>query len=131
SDLQPPWEGWGLGAVARRRRPHMPSDPSHPSANFTELGLRDEITGELTDLGYEEPTPVQAASIEPLLVGNDLLGRAATGTGKTAAFALPILERLAETGPRGGERTPMALILAPTRELALQVSEATHKYGRG
>ncbi|MEO5589841.1 MAG: DEAD/DEAH box helicase [Gemmatimonadaceae bacterium] len=85
----------------------------------------------LVRLGYEEPTPVQREAIPPLIAGRDVLGQAATGTGKTAAFALPILEHLA-TDPdrrRGGEKI-QALILVPTRELAMQVAEAIHKYGK-
>lgn len=105
----------------------MPSETPRSTATFAELGLRDEIIRALTDLGYEEPTPIQAATIAPLLEGRDLLGQAATGTGKTAAFALPIIEHL---GDRAGGNKPKALILAPTRELAMQVSEAIHKYGR-
>jgi ATP-dependent RNA helicase DeaD len=79
----------------------------------------------LEGLGYEEPTPIQREAIPPLLAGHDLLGQAATGTGKTAAFALPVLQ----SHQRGGRR-PYALILVPTRELAIQVSEAIHRYGR-
>jgi ATP-dependent RNA helicase DeaD len=94
---------------------------------FADLALRPELLQELTSLGYEEPTPIQWEAIPPLLAGRDLLGQAATGTGKTAAFALPILQRLA-TGTRG--KDPVALVLAPTRELAMQVSEALHRYGR-
>jgi ATP-dependent RNA helicase DeaD len=94
---------------------------------FAELGLRPELLAALTALGYEEPTPIQREAIPTLLEGHDLLGQAATGTGKTAAFALPLLERL-PAGSRG--RTPSALVLVPTRELAVQVSEAIHKYGR-
>ena len=82
-----------------------------------------------TALGYEEPTPIQREAIPILLGGKDVLGQAATGTGKTAAFALPMLQRITEEGvPRG--RTN-ALILVPTRELAMQVAEAIHKYSRG
>jgi ATP-dependent RNA helicase DeaD len=92
---------------------------------FSDLELRDELLQSLTDLGYEEPTRIQAEAIPPLLGGADLLGQAATGTGKTAAFALPLLQRIALGGPR-----PRALVLVPTRELATQVSEAIHKYGR-
>jgi ATP-dependent RNA helicase DeaD len=95
--------------------------------SFAELGLRVELLDTLASLGYEEPTPIQAAAIPVLLEGRDMLGQAATGTGKTAAFALPILQRLA-AGERG--REPLALILVPTRELAMQVSEALHHYGR-
>jgi len=93
---------------------------------FAELGLRSEILAALTELGYEEPTPIQRESIPSILGGQDLLGQAATGTGKTAAFALPILERVVD-GDREG---PTALVLVPTRELAMQVSEAVHRYGR-
>jgi ATP-dependent RNA helicase DeaD len=93
---------------------------------FAELGLREELVRALAALGYEEPTPVQAEAIPPLLAGRDVLGQAATGTGKTAAFALPLLQRL---GDRRG-RAPSALVLVPTRELAVQVSEALHRYGR-
>ncbi len=92
---------------------------------FSELGLRDELLQSLSQLGYEEPTTIQAEAIPPLVAGADLLGQAATGTGKTAAFALPMLQRIALGGPR-----PHGLVLVPTRELATQVSEAIHKYGR-
>jgi ATP-dependent RNA helicase DeaD len=98
----------------------------HP-ITFAELGLRPELLDTLATLGYEEPTPIQATAIPVLLQGHDMLGQAATGTGKTAAFALPILQRLPAL-ERGQE--PMALILVPTRELAMQVSEALHHYGR-
>jgi ATP-dependent RNA helicase DeaD len=95
--------------------------------DFRELGLRDELVKALSTLGYEEPTPIQREAIPPLLEGRDLLGQAPTGTGKTASFALPMLQRLAD-GRRG--RGPTALVLVPTRELAVQVSEAVHRYGR-
>jgi ATP-dependent RNA helicase DeaD len=94
---------------------------------FADLALRDELVAALAGLGYEEPTPIQREAIPPLLGGRDLLGQAATGTGKTAAFALPLLQGLS---PRGRGSAPVALVLAPTRELAMQVSEATHRYGR-
>jgi ATP-dependent RNA helicase DeaD len=95
--------------------------------SFADLGLRPELLRALSSLGYEEPTPIQREAIPPLLEGLDLLGQAATGTGKTAAFALPVLQRMSRDG-RG--REPMALVLVPTRELAVQVSEAIHRYGR-
>ncbi|SNT57654.1 ATP-dependent RNA helicase DeaD [Streptosporangium subroseum] len=95
--------------------------------SFADLGLRPELLQALSSLGYEEPTPIQREAIPPLLEGLDLLGQAATGTGKTAAFALPVLHRMTRGG-RGPE--PMALVLVPTRELAVQVSEAIHRYGR-
>jgi ATP-dependent RNA helicase DeaD len=95
--------------------------------DFADLGLGPELVRVLSDLGYEEPTPIQREAIPPLLAGRDLLGQAATGTGKTAAFALPVLERMS---PGRGEAPPDALVLAPTRELAVQVSQAFHRYGR-
>jgi ATP-dependent RNA helicase DeaD len=101
-------------------------DPQDDTPTFADLALRPELIGALSRLGYEEPTPIQFEAIPPLLEGRDLLGQAATGTGKTAAFALPVLQRLE---PRLGPE-PAALILVPTRELAMQVSEAVHKYGR-
>jgi ATP-dependent RNA helicase DeaD len=101
--------------------------PAEPETGFTDLELRPELLRALTDLGYEEPTPIQREAIPPLVAGRDLLGQAATGTGKTAAFALPILQRLT---PERTEIEPMALVLVPTRELAIQVSQAIHRYGR-
>nr|MBA2321133.1 DEAD/DEAH box helicase [Deltaproteobacteria bacterium] len=98
------------------------------TAGFSELALRPELLAALTELGYEEPTPIQREAIPHLLAGRDLLGQAATGTGKTAAFALPIVQRL-QAGERKGN--PTSLILVPTRELAIQVAEAVHRYGRG
>jgi len=96
---------------------------------FEALGLGEALVKELTALGYEEPTPIQKAAIPPLLAGRDLLGQAATGTGKTAAFALPILQLVSTTRPE--PLKPLALVLVPTRELAVQVCEACHRYGRG
>jgi ATP-dependent RNA helicase DeaD len=98
---------------------------------FTGLGLSETLLSTLANLGYEEPTPIQLEAIPPLLQGRDLLGQAATGTGKTAAFALPLLQRIAdpEHASDNDRRTARALILVPTRELAMQVAEALHKYG--
>ena len=101
--------------------------PSNEAASFADLALRPELLKALSDLGYEEPTPIQRESIPPIMDGRDLLGQAATGTGKTAAFALPILQRFA-VGARGSN--PVSLVLVPTRELAIQVSQAFHRYGR-
>ncbi|WP_343073631.1 DEAD/DEAH box helicase [Pyxidicoccus fallax] len=106
--------------------PPPPEDT--PRATFESLGLKPALLEALTTLGYEEPTPIQAAALPPLLAGKDLLGMAATGTGKTAAFALPLLHHLTP-----GESRPnaaSALVLVPTRELAMQVSEAIHRYGQ-
>jgi ATP-dependent RNA helicase DeaD len=97
------------------------------TTTFDGLGLEPELLRALTELGYEEPTPVQREAIPPLLQGNDLLGQAATGTGKTAAFSLPLLQRMTRDGGGG---SPKALVLVPTRELAVQASEAIHRYGR-
>ena len=94
---------------------------------FAALGLAPELCRALAGLGYEEPTPIQSAAIPPLLAGRDLVGQAATGTGKTAAFALPVLQRVLADG---GQDSPLALVLVPTRELAVQVSEALLSYGR-
>ncbi|QJY49236.1 DEAD/DEAH box helicase [Pseudonocardia broussonetiae] len=99
---------------------------------FSDLPLRDELLAVVDELGYTHPSPIQAEAITPLVEGRDLLGQAATGTGKTAAFALPMLERMADQRPsRERGAAPFGLILAPTRELALQVSEAVQRYGAG
>jgi ATP-dependent RNA helicase DeaD len=110
-----------------------PADTSLPDptvalleAGFAALGLRPELLTALADLGYEEPTPIQRETIPHLIAGRDLLGQAATGTGKTAAFALPALQRI-DTSRRA---EPSVLVLVPTRELAVQVSEAMFKYGK-
>jgi len=94
-----------------------------PSITFTDLGLSDAVLKALKDVGYETPSAIQAATIPSLLDGRDVLGVAQTGTGKTAAFALPILSRLDVS-----QKSPQALVLAPTRELALQVCEAFERY---
>ena len=91
-------------------------------------GLIDELTAAVAALGYEEPTPVQRETIPLLIAGKDLLGQAATGTGKTAAFALPMLQRLSREAD--GRKQTGGLVLVPTRELAMQVAEAIHKYAR-
>ncbi|ASR39620.1 heavy metal transporter [Prauserella marina] len=94
------------------------------------MHLRAELLTALSELGYEEPTPIQRAAIPSLLAGRDLVGQAATGTGKTAAFALPTLQRITGRGKRDtGKKGPAALVLVPTRELAVQVCEAMHRYG--
>ncbi|MCF6745977.1 DEAD/DEAH box helicase [Blastococcus sp. KM273128] len=107
---------------------HDPAgDPAPEGATFDDLGLRPELLRALDALGYEEPTPIQQQAIPPLAEGRDLLGQAATGTGKTAAFSLPVLQRMPA---HRTDRAPVALVLVPTRELAVQVSEALHRYGR-
>ncbi|HEY2849440.1 MAG TPA: DEAD/DEAH box helicase [Gemmatimonadaceae bacterium] len=99
-----------------------------PLAGFPTLGLDDRLVAALTALGYEEPTPIQREAIPPLIQGHDVLAQAATGTGKTAAFALPLLHLVVPDAPTR-ERTA-ALVLVPTRELAMQVAEAVHRYGK-
>ena len=100
----------------------MPAEiPSLPT--FESLGLRDPFLQTVSALGYESPSPIQTEAIPPLLEGRDILGQAQTGSGKTAAFALPLLARL-----NLKQRSPQILVLAPTRELAIQVSEAFQKY---
>ena len=97
------------------------------AGEFASLGLRPELVAGLTDLGYEAATPIQQQAIPAMLTGVDLVCQAATGTGKTAAFALPIINSLPE---HGESRLPTALVLTPTRELCMQVAEAVHRYGR-
>ncbi|MBR7800386.1 DEAD/DEAH box helicase [Undibacterium fentianense] len=96
-----------------------------PTITFADLQLSDAIQRALSDVGYESPSPIQAATIPTLLEGRDVLGQAQTGTGKTAAFALPILSNLDIR-----QSAPQALVLAPTRELAIQVAEAFQTYAR-
>ena len=100
------------------------------TTTFTELGLAEPLLRALNDAQYVNPTPIQAKSIPVLLEGRDLLGLAETGTGKTAAFVLPILQKLAAEGGRAHPGSPRALILAPTRELAIQIAESIAVYGR-
>ncbi|MDQ1246190.1 MAG: ATP-dependent helicase DeaD [Actinomycetota bacterium] len=95
--------------------------------DFSDLGLPGELVAGVVELGYEAPTPIQQRAIPAMLTGRDLLCQAATGTGKTAAFALPILAR---SGREHQGTAPTALVLAPTRELCMQVAQAVHRYGR-
>ncbi len=98
---------------------------------FQELGLSKQILSGVRDAGYTTPTPIQSAAIPILIEGHDLTGCAQTGTGKTASFVLPMLERLL-TKPSGSKRTPVrALVVVPTRELALQVETSVRTYGKG
>ena len=127
----------------------MPSPKQSSSTDaFSTLGLSDALVATLTSLGYEEPTPVQRETIPLMLAGRDLLAQAATGTGKTAAFALPMIQQISAAHPQdprttseeGGARLirkapkrppTCGVVLVPTRELAMQVSEAIHRYARG
>ena len=96
---------------------------------FSDLGLAPSLLAAVRSEGYEIPTAIQARAIPPILAGRDLLGVAQTGTGKTAAFALPILHRLAESGRRAGRRACRVLVLSPTRELAQQIAASFGVYG--
>jgi len=101
----------------------MPAHAAPLPSAFADLGLSEAVLKGLADVGYESPSPIQAATIPVLLSGADILGQAQTGTGKTAAFALPILSKLDLA-----QKEPQALVLVPTRELAIQVAEAFQKY---
>jgi ATP-dependent RNA helicase DeaD len=101
----------------------MTTTPPAAAPSFRDLGLAAPLLKALDDVGYESPSPIQAATIPPLLEGRDLVGQAQTGTGKTAAFALPVLSRIDLRKP-----VVQALVLTPTRELAIQVAEAFQKY---
>ena len=103
----------------------MSEHDGDPQTTFSDLGIDERVLQALTDVGYESPSPIQSATIPPLMQGRHVVGLAQTGTGKTAAFAVPILSRIDLA-----QKTPQALILAPTRELALQVAEAVGKYAR-
>ena len=101
-------------------------DSNKPESGFDGFGFSEALLKTLADKGYSEPSPIQKAAFPELMLGRDLVGQAQTGTGKTAAFALPLLERLAS-----GQMTPQALVLAPTRELAMQVADSFKAYSAG
>ena len=101
-------------------------DAQQPESGFDGFGFSEALLKTLADKGYSEPSPIQKAAFPELMLGRDLVGQAQTGTGKTAAFALPLLERLAS-----GQKTPQALVLAPTRELAMQVADSFKAYSAG
>ena len=99
--------------------------------SFAELGLSEKVQQAVQAAGYTTPTPIQAQAIPHVLARRDVLGVAQTGTGKTAAFALPVLQHLAAQNRRAEPRSPRALVLAPTRELAVQIARSFDTYGRG
>src|SRR6185312_12477691 len=99
--------------------------PSDMASTFAELGLSESTLRALQDVGYESPSPIQEQAIPSLLAGNDVIGQAQTGTGKTAAFGLPIMEYV-----DADEQTVQALVLTPTRELCIQVTQALRTYGQ-
>ena len=102
---------------------------AHCSMPFRPLGLDAKILQAVQDAGYTEPTPIQSAAIPPILAGHDLIGIAQTGTGKTAAFTLPILTKLAAQ-PAGQRRGTRVLVIAPTRELVVQIEENVRAYAK-
>jgi ATP-dependent RNA helicase RhlE len=110
-------------AIARQMRHNSPMP-------FRALGLDPKVLQAVQEAGYTEPTPIQVAAIPPIVAGSDLIGIAQTGTGKTAAFTLPILTRLASVLGDGRQSGTLALVLAPTRELALQIDENVRAYAR-
>jgi ATP-dependent RNA helicase RhlE len=107
------------------RRKKTKTEQDQPELTFASLGLSEPVLKAAADAGYTIPTPIQAAAIPLILQGRDIIGLAQTGTGKTAAFTLPLVDRLL-----GGPRRTRALILTPTRELCVQVEESVHKYAR-
>ena len=121
---------------------HEPINHRHPykfekkmnnevsQSSFDQLDLIAPILRAVRGMGYKQPTPVQQAAIPPLLEGRDLLGCSQTGTGKTAAFALPILQRLHNSGQRATPGSTRSLVLTPTRELAMQIADSFRNYGR-
>ncbi|HVT51691.1 MAG TPA: DEAD/DEAH box helicase [Dongiaceae bacterium] len=109
---------------------HTNTNTTHEIALFADLSLTAPLMQAVKEAGYERPTPIQARAIPHLLQGRDLLGLAQTGTGKTAAFVLPLLQRLMETRKRAAPKSMRALILTPTRELAVQIVESLRTYGR-
>src|SRR3954452_18333750 len=107
----------------------FPGDsPRHMS--FRALNLSPQILLAVRDAGYTEPTPIQVSAIPPILAGHDLIGIAQTGTGKTAAFVLPILTKLAASMQSGQRRGTRALVVAPTRELVVQIEENVRAYAK-
>src|SRR5215212_7753898 len=110
-------------------RGQAPKDP-FTVTSFSDLGLSEPILRAISAENYSTPTPIQAQAIPHLIEGRDLLGVAQTGTGKTAAFALPILHRLSENRKPAPRRSCRVLVLAPTRELATQIADSFRDYGK-
>ena len=117
----------GTGTSERPESPEMPEPPESQDSleTFAAFGLSEPVARALEELGYEAPTPVQRATIRLLMDGRDVIAQAQTGTGKTAAYGIPMIERV-----EVGSRRPRGLVLAPTRELAVQVAEALHQIGK-
>src|SRR5690606_21570587 len=119
-----------LVAQARHRNARCRHPPTGVPMKFETLGLSPALLRALAENSICTPTPIQAQAIPPALAGGDVLGAAQTGTGKTAAFGLPLLQRLSKLTPPRGPRKPRALVLVPTRELAVQVADSLKAYGR-
>ena len=122
-----------MPAMSEDQTPADPATPPLAEVTFADLGLAPELLRAVADEGYTRPTPIQQKAIPLVLAGQDLMGGAQTGTGKTAAFTLPILQRLlphANSSPSPAKHPVRALILAPTRELALQVHESVKTYSK-
>ena len=116
-------------ATKKNTEDNTHESPEEEGTRFTDLGLDSRVLSALEEVGYEKPSPIQEQTIPLLLDGKDVVGLAQTGTGKTAAFALPALSRMAELADINGvSRDTQVLVLAPTRELALQVAEAFSSY---
>ena len=132
--MRPAWQvprfPWRRHSDEAWRSPTVPNNESTILTKFTDLALSEPLLKALAAEGYETPTPIQAGAIPSLLEGRDLLGIAQTGTGKTAAFALPILQHLSKKTERAARGTARALILAPPRELASQIGESFKAYGK-
>ncbi len=119
--LSPAGGGWYKAGMETSPLLSPPASPD----SFQALALSEPLLRAVAEVGYEAPTPIQIAAIPPLLAGRDLIGQAQTGTGKTAAFGLPLLQAIDPA-----QRSIQALVLTPTRELAIQVAEALHSYGK-
>src|SRR6202166_2298455 len=119
----------GRSVHAQRPRQHATTE-SYLLTNFSDFSLNDAITHALTEEKYETPTPIQAQTIPIVMSGGDVIGIAQTGTGKTAAFALPILHRLAENARTPERKSCRVLVLSPTRELSGQILDSFRTYGR-
>lgn len=123
----------GTGSLAElNQQPSVKQEIAQhePNNGFRSLGLKQELVKAVQDLGFEAPTPIQKEAIPQVMTGQDVLGCAQTGTGKTAAFSLPMLHHLLTTDQRGGRSRIRALVLAPTRELALQISTDIRDYSK-
>jgi len=118
------------GRIGNADRPRLRKNHYIVTPSFTDLGVAEPLLRALATEGYVVPTPIQARAIPHLLAGRDLLGIAQTGTGKTASFALPILQRLAGKRIKTAPRHVRALVLTPTRELAVQIGASFKAYGR-